>query len=331
MGETMHAIEVLDDDRRSLDWGQAPRPEPGPGEVVLRVEATAVNRADLVQRRGHYPPPPGASPILGLEVAGEVAELGEGVEDVEVGQAACALLTGGGYAEYAVAPAELLMPIPKGMEVIQAAALPEVFFTAWVNLFMEADLQPGEWALIHAGASGVGTAAIQLCGAFGARPIATASAPKLDFLRELGAEAAIDRRDEDFVEVCTDLVGDHGGVDVILDPVGGDYLERDVGALAHRGRLVIIGLLGGANGTLPIGRLLVKRLRVIGSVLRSRGVEEKAQIARQLRERVWPRFDDGQLRPIIHEIIPIEQADQAHELIASNQTIGKVILEVGAS
>lgn len=323
----MQAIHINEEDR-SLSWLPTSRPEPAPHEVVLEVGATAVNRADLVQRSGKYPPPAGASPILGLEAAGRVAAVGEQVEGVELGDRACVLLTGGGYAEYVATPASLLMPIPRDFTMEQAAALPEVFFTAWVNLYMEAKLERGETALIHAAASGVGTAAIQLCNQFGQHVIAAASGEKLEFLRELGVQRALDRKSEDFVEVVKQQT--HGrGVDMILDPVGGDYLERNLKSLATKGRLVHIGLMGGRSAEVNLGLLLVKRLRMMGSVLRGRSLEEKEEIAGQLRERVWPLFSSGELRPVIQETMGIEQAQQAHELIASNTTIGKVVLKVG--
>lgn len=324
---TMNAIITADDEAKTLSLSEVPKPIPGPGEVLLAVHATAVNRADLVQRAGKYPPPPGASHILGLEAAGVVEALGDGVEGVELGQRACALLTGGGYAEYVTVPASLLMDIPAGMSMSEAAALPEVYFTAWVNLFMEANIQPGEAALIHAGASGVGTAAIQLCKAMGVPVWATASGQKLEFLRELGVEDAFDRREQDFVSEIKAATGGRGA-DVILDPVGADYLERNIKALARRGRMVSIGLLSGREATLPMGPVLVKRLKVIGSVLRSRSVEEKELIAEDLRARAWGRFETGELKPIIERTFPLAQAQEAHELLASNTTIGKIVLEV---
>lgn len=323
----MRAIHIEDNAEKSLSWLATNKPSPKPGEVLIEVAATAVNRADLVQRTGNYPPPPGASPILGLEASGHVVELGEGVENVEVGDRVCVLLTGGGYAEYVTAPASLLMPIPENLSLIEAASLPEVYFTAWVNLFMEAGAREGDVVMLHAAASGVGTAAIQLCKAFGIEVIATASGSKLDFLKELGADHVVDRREEDFVEVARRVTKDRG-VDIILDPVGKDYLDRNINALATRGRLVNIGLLSGRSAELNMGRVLVKRLRVIGSVLRSRSVEEKLEIANDLRERAWPLFDSGKLRPVIHGTMAIERAQQAHELIASNTTIGKVVLTV---
>ncbi len=326
---SMKAIQIREDDDRTLVWEDVDRPTPGPGEVLMKVAASAVNRADLVQRSGSYDPPEGASQILGLEAAGEVVEVGEGVSPKRIGEQVCALLTGGGYGEYVLADEPLLMPIPTGFDMTEAAALPEVFFTAYVNLFMEAKGQPGEWAMLHAGASGVGTAGIQLCEVFGLDTIATASGNKLDFLDDLGATVTLDRRADDFDFVSAAKERTEGrGVDIILDPVGADYLEDNVRALARKGRLVSIGLLSGRAATLPMGPVLVRRLKVIGSVLRSRSLAEKTEIAEALREHVWDRFSTGELRPIIDQTIPMKEANRAHAVIASNETIGKVILEV---
>ncbi|MCC6748592.1 MAG: NAD(P)H-quinone oxidoreductase [Deltaproteobacteria bacterium] len=323
----MKAISVENDADRSLRWREHPTPRPGAGEVLLRVQATAVNRADLVQRAGAYPPPAGASEILGLEAAGVVAAVGEGVDGWSVGDEACCLLAGGGYAEYVACHHRVLLPVPRGLSVREAAALPEVFFTAYLNLFMEGGLAPGERALVHAGASGVGTAAVQLCRLFDRRIYVTASAGKLAALRELGADAAIDREAEDFVSRVHELTASQG-VDVILDPVGGAYLSRNLTALSLGGRLVVIGLLGGARGELPMGMLLMRRLRIIGSVLRSRSVEEKAAIRDELLARVWPHFAAGALRPIVDRTLPIDRADEAHALLKSNATFGKVVLTI---
>lgn len=329
MTDTMHAIEVRDDDDRTMEWSTVPRPTPGPGQVRLRVRATAVNRADLLQRRGRYPVPLGASPIMGLEAAGHVEALGDGVEGWSAGDAACVLLEGGGYAEFVVVDASMLLPVPDGLTLTDAAAIPEVFATAWLNIWMEAGLQPGESVLVHAAASGVGTAAVQLCRAFGHPCYGTASGPKLPLVADLGADVTIDRTHSDFVDAVKKR-SEGRGVDVILDPVGGAYLDRNVRALAHRGRLVIIGLLGGATGELPIARLLMKRQRVIGSVLRSRSRAEKVEIMRELRERVWPRFEDGSLSPVVHDVMPITEVTAAHGLLERNETVGKVVLEVPA-
>ena len=324
----MWAIEI-DEERegKPLEWREVERPEPGPGEVLIQVAATAVNRADLVQRRGAYAPPPGASHILGLECSGIVAALGEGVEGWSVGDEVCALLTGGGYADYAVAPAECVMPVPKGLSLSQAAALPEVVCTAWLNLFIEAGLVPGEVAMVHAAASGVGTAALQMCKALGIEVVATASGSKQGPVEHHGATVFVDRKSEDFVERVRE---EYGGVDVILCPVGADYLERNLSVLNRKGRLVLIGLMGGRSAEINLGRLLVKRQRLIGSVLRARPVEEKAPLIREIVEKVWPMVEEGSLRPVIHDFVHISEAEAAHALVASNETIGKVVLVVDA-
>lgn len=320
------AVESTSDTPRLL-WTEHPRPEPSPGEVLIRVHATAVNRADLLQARGRYPVPAGASTIMGLEAAGEVVELGEGVDNVAIGDRVCALLTGGGYAEYVTSPASLLLPLPETLSMEEAAALPEVFYTAFLNLYLEGELKEGERALIHAAGSGVGTAALQLCRLTGNPVIGTASASKLDAILELGAERAIDRHSEDFSEVIRELTGGRG-VDVILDPVGANYLDANLKSLATGGRLILIGLLSGASAELSLGRLLMKRLQVKGSVLRSRTLAEKETITDAFKARVWPHVASGELRPIIETVMPIEEADQAHRLLASNQTTGKIVLRV---
>ena len=326
----MRAI-LIDDtqDHRPLVWGSAPTPQPKPGEALIRAHASAVNRADLVQRSGKYPPPPGASHILGLEIAGVVERVGEGVDPTLVGQRVCALLTGGGYGEFATVDAQLLLQLPDDMSFERAAAFPEVFTTAYVNLKIEGQIQAGQRALIHAAASGVGTAALQLCRQWGVEAWATASGPKLQRCLELGAHRAIDRHEQSFLDVIRDHATE--GVDMILDPVGGAYLEDNLKALAKRGRLVLIGLMGGREASLPLGLVLVKRLQIKGSVLRSRGVEEKREIMARVRKEIWPLYTEGTLDAVIHDTLPIEQAQQAHELVASNQTTGKVILSFGAS
>lgn len=321
----MKAIQVEDDDENRMVWGEAPRPEISSDEVLVAVRATAVNRADLLQRRGLYPPPEGASEILGLEISGTIERVGESVDDWSPGDPVCALLPGGGYAEYASVPADMLLPVPDQLDLVEAAGIPEVFYTAFSNLRLEAEQSSGDRVLLHAAASGVGTAAIQICRLFDSPVFATASRPKLPFLREMGVECAIDRKREDFVEVV-DEATDGRGVDVILDPVAGDYLPRNIEVLAPLGRLVVIGLLGGTKGTLPMGRLLRSRHRIIGSVLRSRSVEEKIEITNAFREEVWPHFATGELRPIIDKRFPIREANEAHALIRSNETIGKVLL-----
>lgn len=319
----MKAIEIRGED---LVWTEVPDPVPGPGEILIRNQASAVNRADLVQRSGRYPPPPGASPILGLECAGTVEAVGPDVGSFAEGDAVCALLAGGGYAEKVVVPAGQALPVPAGLDIVEAAALPEVFATAYLNLFMEAGAAPGERILLHAGASGVGTAGIQLCRAFGNPCWVTAgSQEKIDACVALGAEGGHDRHAGSFAEAVQAWT-DGAGMDVILDPVGAGYLQDNVRCLAVDGRLVIIGLMGGAAAELEIGLLMVKRLRVIGSTLRARPVSSKAQVMDALHQRVWPLIEAGQIRPIVEDRIPMPEAARAHELIAGNDTVGKVLL-----
>ena len=321
----MKAIQI--DDGR-LVWADAELPETGTGDVRIRVMATAVNRADLVQRSGNYPPPPGASPILGLECAGEVLEVGEGVGRVAVGDRVCALLAGGGYAEEVVVPAGQVLPVPGDLSMHEAAAIPEVFATAWLNLFMEARATLGERVLLHAGASGVGTAAIQLCQLRGNPCFVTAGASdKIERCQALGAEGGWNRHDGPFTDAVKDWAP--AGVDVILDPVGAGYLTDNLSVLGLDGRLVIIGLMGGAEAKLNLGVLMVKRQRIIGSTLRARSVAAKAAVMDELKAEVWPHFESGRIRPIVETVIPVEEAEKAHELVAGDQTFGKVVLSVG--
>ena len=324
-----------------LSVTELPDPVAGPGEVVVAVAATAVNRADTLQRRGAYPPPPGTSDVLGLECSGTVETLGEGAEGSAVGGSAvggsavggwavgdevCALLSGGGYAERVAVPAGQLMPLPAGVDLATAATLPEVACTVWSNVFMVAGLQPGETLLVHGGAGGIGTFAIQLATALGARVLATAgSAEKVALCRELGAEVAIRYDEEDFVAV----VQEAGGADVILDNMGASYLGRNVAALATEGRLVVIGLQGGATGELDLGALLRKRGAVIATTLRSRPAGEKAAICAGVVEHVWPLVSDGRIRPQVHTTFALEQAGEAHALMESSGHTGKIALRVG--
>ena len=312
-----------------LRLGETPRPRPGPGQVLIRVGATSVNRADLQQRAGNYPPPPGESEILGLEVAGMIEELGAAVSGWRAGDRVMTLVGGGGYAEYATAPSSTLMPVSEGMDFTQAAAISEVWLTAYLNVFREAGLQPGETLLVHGGASGVGTAAIQLAKALGpARVIVTVGGEdKAAACRALGADHAILYKNEDFSKRVLEIT-EKRGADVILDHIGGAYLEPNLTCLALYGRLVIIGLLGGPKAELNIGRLMVKRQRIIGSVLRARPVEEKARITAAFCEQVLGRFATGELKPVIHEVLPLADARRAHELMAVNANIGKLILQV---
>jgi putative PIG3 family NAD(P)H quinone oxidoreductase len=306
-----------------LSLGELPDPEPGPGEVVLDVAATAVNRADTLQRQGFYPPPSGASEVIGLECSGTVAAVGEGVEGWSVGDEACALLAGGGYAEKVAVPAGQLMPLPEGVDLVTAASLPEVACTVWSNVFMTAGLQPGEKLLVHGGAGGIGTMAIQLGSAMSAKVFATAgSAEKLAVCADLGADVTINYRDEDFVEVLKEA----GGADVILDNMGAKYLGRNVAALAPEGRLVVIGMQGGTRGELDLGALLRKRAAVIATSLRSRPVEQKAAICAAVVEHVWPLVASGAVRPVVHATMPLAEAAAAHQLMEDGGNVGKIVL-----
>ena len=325
----MNAIRVQGEkDNPTLVWGEAAEPVCGPDEVLVDVRAAAVNRADLWQARGHYPPPFGASAILGLEMAGVVREVGAAVQTFGTGDRVCALLPGGGYAEQVTVPAGMLLRLPADWSFAQGAAVPEVWYTAYINLFDEGALKAGETVLIHAGASGVGTAAIQLAVDAGARAFATAgSEEKVARCRELGAALAVNYKEADFVaEVMAATNGE--GVDVILDPVGGGYLARNVSLLKPFGRLVNIANLGGSKGELDMGRVLGRRLRIIGSTLRGRPVAEKIAITRKFEADVWPRLADGRLRPIIDRVFPIAAAQAAHAYVLENRNIGKVILEL---
>lgn len=312
-----------------LHWDEIPDVTPGHGEIVIKVAAAGVNRADLLQAAGNYPPPPGASKVLGLEVSGVVADVGPGVSEWTVGQQVCALLSGGGYAEFVAVPAAQVMPIPDGVDLIDAAALPEVACTVWSNLVMAAGLTSGEVVLIHGGASGVGSNAIQICKALGARVAVTAGSPaKLDLCRELGADIAIAYRDEDFVTRLQEET-DGAGADVILDIMGAAYLDRNIDALAPDGRLVVIGMQGGTKGELNLRKLIGKRARVIGTALRGRPVEGpvgKGVIVRAVVDSVWPMVADGRVKPVIGERVPIQRADEAHRLLHSGAVSGKVLL-----
>ncbi len=325
----MRAILVdTQQEGRPLVWQETDDPVCGPDEVLVEVYATALNRADLAQRAGNYPPPPGASEILGLEMAGRIVHLGANVRGWQVGDGVCALLAGGGYAQRVAVPAAMLMPIPRGWSFEEAAALPEVFFTAFVNLYMDAGLQPGEVVLVHGGASGVGTAAIQLARATANPILVTAGTPeKVARCRELGASLAIHYREEDFVARVREYTGGDG-VDVILDMVGAAYWTRNLDLLRLKGRLVIIATLGGAEATVHLGTLMRKRLRVIGSVLRSRSLAEKVEIKQRFMERFWPLLEAGIIKPVIDSVYLIQEANAAHQRMANNQNIGKIVLQV---
>jgi putative PIG3 family NAD(P)H quinone oxidoreductase len=309
-----------------LNVVERPDPEPGPGEVVLAVAAAGLNRPDLLQRAGFYPPPPGATDVLGLECSGTVATVGSDVEGWSVGDEACALLPGGGYATRVSVPARQLMPVPDGVDLVTAAALPEVACTVWSNVFMIAGLQRDESILVHGGAGGIGTFAIQLAAQLGARVFTTAgTAEKRELCRSLGAEVAIDYRAEDFVEVVHDRT-DGAGVDVILDNIGAKYLARNVTALATEGRLVVIGLQGGTKGELDLNALMSKRGAIIATRLRPRPAEEKAAICASVVEHVWPLVADGSVRPIVHRKLPLDEVAAAHELMESGAHTGKILL-----
>jgi putative PIG3 family NAD(P)H quinone oxidoreductase len=305
-----------------------PLPAPKAGELLVRVAAAGVNRPDVIQRQGNYPAPPGASPILGLEIAGTVVALGDGVGDWRVGDALCALVTGGGYAEYCAAPAPQCLPLPKGFSMVEAGALPETFYTVWANVFMRGGLQSGETVLIHGGSSGIGTTAIQLAHAFGARVLATAgSDEKCAACRGLGADVAINYRTEDFVKRAKELT-EGKGVALVLDMVGGDYLQRNVSALAVEGRLVQIAFLKSSKVEFDFMPMMLKRLTLTGSTLRARPVADKAAIATALRANVWPLLDQGTIKPVIHATFPLAAAAQAHALMESSAHIGKIVLTV---
>ena len=330
--ETMTAVEITaDGGPEVLEPASRPVPEPKAGEVLIKVAAAGVNRPDVVQRQELYPPPPGASDIPGLEIAGAIVALGEGVAGFSVGDAACALVTGGGYAEYCAAPAPQCLPVPAGLSLTEAAALPETFFTVWSNVFDRAGLSEGESFLVHGGASGIGTTAIQLAKALGARVFATAGTDeKCAACAKLGADRAINYHAEDFAQVVKDETGGKGA-DVILDMVGGDYVARNISAMAPDGRMVSIAFLKGAKVEVNLMPVMLKRLTLTGSTLRARSVEFKAEIAARLKAKVWPLIDEGRIRPVIHATFPLVQAAKAHRLMESGAHIGKIVLEVGVN
>lgn len=325
----MNAIHVdATQPGRPLVWQTTADPVLGPDEVLVDIHATALNRADLMQRAGNYPPPPGAPEILGLEMAGQIAAIGANVSQWEIGERVCALLPGGGYAEQVVVPEGMLMPIPNGWTYTQAAAMPEVFLTAFVNMYMEANLQPGETVLMHGGASGVGTAAIQLAQATGNPIIVTASSvEKCDACLKLGASLAINYKEKDFVEEVRTFTNG-AGVDVIMDMVGANYLERNLSLLKLKGRLVFISMLSGGQTQINLGALMGKRLRLIGSVLRSRALAEKLEIKERFMANFWPLLEEGKIQPIIDSVYPITQANEAQQRMADNLNIGKIVLTV---
>jgi len=308
----------------ALVLAEVPDPEPAAGEVLVEVAASAVNRADVLQRQGFYDPPPGASRYPGLECSGRIAALGAGVSGWAVGDEVCALLSGGGYAEKVAVPVGQLLPVPKVVDLVTAAALPEVACTVWSNVFQACHLRPGETLLVHGGSSGIGTMAIQLGKAIGARVAVTAgSAAKLDACRALGADVLINYREQDFVEVLGD-----GGADVILDVIGAKYLDRNIDALAVNGRLVVIGMQGGVKAELNLGKLMAKRAAVLSTSLRARPLHEKAAIVAAVREHVWPLLENDRIHPVIDRVLPLAEAAEAHRLMESSTHIGKILLTV---
>ncbi|WP_339716454.1 NAD(P)H-quinone oxidoreductase [uncultured Sneathiella sp.] len=327
--KTMTAIEIKEfGGPEGLVPATRPVPEPGHDEVLIKVAAAGVNRPDVLQRKGGYAPPPGASDIPGLEVSGTVAAAGAGVTKYKVGDQLCALVAGGGYAEYCVAPEAQCLDIPKGFDLVQAAALPETFFTVWTNVFDRGHLTGGESFLVHGGASGIGTTAIQLAKAFGARAFTTASTDeKCRAVEKLGAERGINYRSEDYVEVVKELT-DGKGVNLILDMVGGDYIQRNISALAVEGRLVYIAFLGGAEVKVNFAAMMLKRLTITGSTLRPQSVQAKADIGSRLEAKVWPLLSAGTVKPVMDSTFPLTEAAAAHHRIDDSAHIGKIVLTV---
>ncbi|HEY1459304.1 MAG TPA: NAD(P)H-quinone oxidoreductase [Casimicrobiaceae bacterium] len=311
-----------------LTIGETGVPSPKPGEVLIEVVVAGVNRPDCIQRAGLYPPPPDASPILGLEVAGAVVALGDGVASWRIGDQVCALTPGGGYAQYCTAPAGWCLPFPAGLSALEAASLPENYFTVWNNVFDRVHLTAGETILIHGGSGGIGLTAIQLAKAFGARPITTVgSADKVAFCTSIGADHAINYREQDFVAEVARIT-DKRGVDVVLDMVGGDYIEKNIRCLALEGRMAMIAFLQGSKVMTEWRHVMMKRLTITGSTLRASPAARKAQIAANLREKVWPLFASGKLKPVIHRVFPLAEAAEAHRLMESSAHIGKIMLDV---
>lgn len=327
--DTMTVIEVPQPGgAEAMKRGARPVPKPAAGEVLIQVAVAGVNRPDIVQRAGHYPPPPGATDLLGLEVSGTVVALGEGAAGWALGDRVCALTPGGGYAEYCVTPAAHCLPIPAGFDMTAAAALPETCFTVWHNVFQRGRLQAGETFLVHGGSSGIGTTAIQLAKQFGARVVTTAgSAEKCKACEELGANLAINYREKDWVEAVKEFAGKKG-VDLILDMVGGDYVQKNLSVLAWDGRLVNIAFLKGAKVELNLGLFMIKRQTLTASTLRAQSDNSKAKIAQELHDRVWPLIDTGKFKPLIYRVFPLSEAVEAHKLMESSAHIGKIMLLV---
>jgi putative PIG3 family NAD(P)H quinone oxidoreductase len=325
----MTAIEIIDPGGpEALKPGTRAVPTPGDGEVLVKVAAAGVNFPDVMQRRGSYPPPPGASDIPGLEIAGVVVAIGAGVTELDLGDQVCALVSGGGYAEYCAAPAAQCLPVPDNFDMVRAAAIPETFFTVWTNLVDRGELQVGQWVLIHGGSGGIGTAAIQVAHALGARVLATArTAEKCAVCEKLGAVRAINYAEEDFVEIAKNMTGG-AGMDLIIDIVGGDYAVRNLHALRPGGRLVQVAVQGGATPEIPLFLIMQKRLTLTGSTLRPRSVAEKGAIAAALKERIWPGMNAGELGPLVHATFQLSDAAKAHEMMESSAHIGKIVLTV---
>ena len=327
--QTMKVVEIArPGDSSVLEMGKRPIPVPKSGEVLIKVAAAGMNRADVMQRNGHYPPPPGASDILGLEVSGTVVASAPDAVGFSAGDEVCALLTGGGYAEYCTAPASSCLPVPKSLSLVSAAAVPETFFTVWTNVFMRGKLKKGEKFLVHGGTSGIGTTAIQLALAFGARVGATAgNDDKCEACIELGADRAINYRTKDFVEEVLDWT-DGRGVDLILDIIAGDYVPKNIKCLAVEGRLVIIATQGGLKTELNVLPIMMKRLTITGSTLRPRTVEQKAEIARKIFDQAWPLLEDGGVSPVIDSVFSLDQVREAHQRLESGSQIGKILLQM---
>lgn len=324
----MLAIEIIDHQLQSTD---RPVPQPSDTEVLIQVKAAGINRPDIMQRKGLYPAPAGASDILGLELSGIVSKVGDKVSHIKAGDRVCALVTGGAYAEYCLAAADLCLPIPSGLDFIQAAAIPETFFTVWSNIFDRAQLKAGETLLIHGGSSGIGTAAIQLAKSMGAKVFITAgSDKKCIFCKQLGADATINYKTQDFTIEIAQLT-ENKGVDIILDMIGGDYLARNIKCMGFDGRLIQIALQNGAKTEINLLPIMLKRLTITGSTLRARSNTFKSKIAKQLLKQIWPLLESGKIKTIIDHTFPLEKADKAHRLMESSEHIGKIILTIGSN
>ena len=322
--EKMKAIIVSDN--KGLLWSEAKKPKILDHEVLIKIKATAVNRADVVQKNGFYPPPPGASEILGLECSGVIEAIGKNVKKRKVGEKVCALLAGGGYAQYASCPEQQAVPAPEGISLTEAASLPEVYATCWLNLFHEANMKEGDSVLIHAGASGIGTAAIQLCNIFNCKSFVTAgSSQKINYCINLGANNGSLRHEKPFEDIKK---WEPDGIDIILDPVGGKYFEDNLSVLSMEGRLLLIGLMGGTKSQIDLGPILMKRQKIIGSTIRARSSFIKGKVMNDLHQKVWPYFKSKKLNPIIHKTMNIKEANKAHEVMEKNENIGKIVLEV---